>query len=68
MILYITILGLTLLLVGLRIAGAAEISWWWVFSPIWIPIFLVLWWSFLEAGRHERKIRREREIYQQLHH
>jgi hypothetical protein len=28
--------------VGLKLAGLLEWSWWWVLSPIWIPICVVL--------------------------
>ena len=33
---------LTILFVGLKLAGYITWSWWWVLSPIWIPILLVL--------------------------
>lgn len=32
---------LTLLLISLvtlKLTGLADISWWWVFSPIWLPL------------------------------
>lgn len=36
-------LGLTLLLVlfiGLKLTGYIDWSWWWVLSPIWVPLVL----------------------------
>ena len=36
---------LTLLLVlfiGLKLAHIIDWSWWWVFSPIWIPLIIVI--------------------------
>ena len=35
---------LTLLFLGLKLAGSIDWSWWWVFSPIWLfpAIFLFL--------------------------
>lgn len=33
---------LFLLFLGLKLAGKIDWSWWWVFSPIWIPIILVV--------------------------
>jgi len=30
-----------LLFVGLKLGGAIDWSWWWVLSPLWIPIALV---------------------------
>lgn len=38
-------LFLTLLLVlfiGLKLTGVIHWSWWWVFSPVWIPFSVVL--------------------------
>lgn len=29
---------LTILFIGLKLAGFIQWSWWWVLSPIWIPI------------------------------
>jgi len=33
---------LTLLFIGLKLTGYINWSWWWVLSPLWIPIWLVL--------------------------
>lgn len=33
---------LTIIFVIAKIMGAIDWSWWWVFSPIWIPILLGL--------------------------
>lgn len=32
---------LTILFIGLKLAGHIAWSWWWVFSPLWLP-FVVL--------------------------
>ena len=34
--------GLTLVFIGLKLAKVIDWSWWWVFSPMWIPIVLIL--------------------------
>lgn len=33
---------LTLVFIVLKLCGVVSWSWWWVLSPIWIPIVLVL--------------------------
>lgn len=33
---------LTVLFVGLKLTGYISWSWWWVLSPIWIPLAIVL--------------------------
>lgn len=33
---------LTVLFIGLKLTGYVSWSWWWVLSPIWISILLVL--------------------------
>jgi hypothetical protein len=33
---------LTVLFIGLKLTGYISWSWWWVLSPIWIPLLLVL--------------------------
>ena len=33
---------LTVLFVGLRLTNYINWSWWWVLSPLWIPIVLVI--------------------------
>lgn len=39
----ITFFGmLQVLFIGLKLTGHIEWSWWWVLSPLWIPIVLVL--------------------------
>lgn len=38
-------LGLTLLLIlfiGLKLTGYIDWSWWWVLSPIWVPLALII--------------------------
>ncbi len=32
---------LALLFIGLKLGGVIAWSWWWVLSPIWIPILLI---------------------------
>jgi len=34
--------ALTLLFIGLKLTGYIDWSWWWVLSPIWIPLTFVL--------------------------
>lgn len=38
----IDILFLTFLFVTLKLFGAIEWSWWWVFSPLWITFLLAM--------------------------
>lgn len=26
----------------LKLAGVIELSWWWVFAPVWLPLLLVM--------------------------
>lgn len=33
---------LTILFVGLKLTGYIAWSWWWVLSPLWIPVAIVL--------------------------
>lgn len=33
---------LTVLFVGLKLTGNIDWSWWWVLSPLWIPIIIVV--------------------------
>ncbi len=33
---------LVVLLVGLKLTGIVEITWWWVFSPVWIGGLIML--------------------------
>ena len=33
---------LTVLFIGLKLTGYIDWSWWWVLSPIWISIIVVL--------------------------
>ena len=37
---------LTLLFVGLKLAGSIDWSWWWVLSPIWLPPAVALFLIF----------------------
>jgi len=32
---------LTILSVGLRLGGVIDWSWWWVLSPLWIPVAIL---------------------------
>ena len=34
--------ALTLILVGLKLFGIINISWWWVLSPVWVPVSVVI--------------------------
>ena len=34
--------ALALLFIGLKLGGAIDWSWWWVLSPIWIPILFAI--------------------------
>jgi len=40
---------LTVLFIGLKLVGSITWSWWWVLSPLWIGIPLVILLSFLLA-------------------
>lgn len=33
---------LTLLFVGLKLAGVIHWSWWWVLAPLWAPVVLTI--------------------------
>ena len=33
---------LAILFIALKLTGVIAWSWWWVFSPIWIPLVIVL--------------------------
>jgi len=33
---------LTILFIGLKLTGHIDWSWWWVLSPLWISVFIVL--------------------------
>ena len=33
---------LTLLFIGLRLAGVTTMSWLWVLAPLWLPVCLVI--------------------------
>lgn len=39
---------LAVLFIGLKLGGVIAWSWWWVLSPIWLPITVVL--SVIVAG------------------
>lgn len=34
--------ALTLLFIGLKLGGCISWSWWWVLSPLWLPLAVVL--------------------------
>jgi len=39
----ISLVGLlTVLFVGLKLTGFIAWSWWWVLSPLWIPVIVIL--------------------------
>jgi uncharacterized integral membrane protein len=38
---------LTVVLFTLKLIGTITISWWWVFSPLWIPLALVFVVAFI---------------------
>jgi hypothetical protein len=56
--------GLTLLLIGLKLAAVgevADVSWWWVISPLWIDLlFTVVTAFFVAWGKEIKKIRTQR--------
>lgn len=33
---------LAVLFIGLKLAGIITWSWWWVFSPLWIPFCIII--------------------------
>lgn len=33
---------LAILFIGLKLVGAIDWSWWWVVSPLWLPVVLIL--------------------------
>ena len=38
----IVVLILTFIFLGLKISGLIDWSWWWVFSPLWIDLLLMV--------------------------
>ncbi len=34
--------ALTILFVGLKLGNVIDWSWWWVLSPLWLPVVIVL--------------------------
>jgi hypothetical protein len=40
---------LTVLFIGLKLVGSITWSWWWVLSPLWIGVSLILLFVFLLA-------------------
>lgn len=34
--------ALTLMFIGLKLADKIDWSWWWVFSPVWIPLIVLV--------------------------
>ena len=34
--------GLALLFIGLKLGGVIKWSWWWVLSPFWLPVAVLL--------------------------
>lgn len=50
--------GLLLLLIGLRLAGLIDWSWWAVFAPLWVPLILAALLAGISATRkHVRQKR-----------
>lgn len=49
--------GLFLLFLGLKLGGVIDWSWWWVFSPYWIPylIQLVVFGLFIVAAGFSKR-------------
>lgn len=49
-----------MILVGLKLTGVIDWSWWWVFSPVWLCVVgIILFWVVLieiarEEGRYDR--------------
>jgi hypothetical protein len=47
--------ALALLFIGLKLGGVINWSWWWVLSPIWIPlallVFIILIYAFVKASQ-----------------
>jgi len=33
---------LTIILIILRITNVIQISWWWIFSPLWLPLAIAI--------------------------
>lgn len=40
---------LTILFIGLKLGGVIVIAWWWVLSPLWIPVAFLLFIAILVA-------------------
>ena len=38
---------LTVLFIGLKLTGNIDWSWWWVLSPLWIPLGIFLFFLFI---------------------
>lgn len=41
---------LTLLFIGLKLTGYIAWSWWWVLSPLWLPLVLVFFGALIFIG------------------
>ncbi len=60
---------LTILFIGLKLTNQISWSWWWVLSPIWIPIAIALGilaaaglvagilWAISEIAKPKRRVR-----------
>jgi hypothetical protein len=42
--------ALALLFIGLKLGHVIDWSWWWVLSPLWIPVALALFAAFVMLG------------------
>lgn len=40
---------LTIVFITLKLLNIIDWSWWWIFSPIWIPVLLIIVFLFLMA-------------------
>lgn len=40
---------LTLLFIGLKLGGVIAWSWWWILSPVWIPIVFIFLFLIIAA-------------------
>lgn len=62
--------ALTILFIGLRLGGAIGWSWWWVLSPMWLPMVIAVVvgsvvWLDLQVGSvlDERRQRRNAGLH-----
>ena len=53
--------GLTILFHYLKLTGQSEMSWWWVWSPLWVPGSFTLVLAMLGAFIHTIYAKRKRK-------